>query len=47
MSQISKMKYRIVKVVLVVVAIFLCIIAFNDFTPTQTSVEKTIAYEKK
>ena len=47
MSQIGKIKYRMTKIVLVVIAVVLCVISFIDFTPTQTSVEKTVVYEKK
>ena len=47
MPQTSKIKYRLIMGVLVVFALFLGVIAFNDFTPAQKAVEKTVTYEKK
>ena len=47
MHQTGKMKYRLIKIILIIGAIFLGVVAFNDFTPTQTAVEKTVVYEKQ
>ena len=47
MLQKNGWKFGIIKILLVVVVAFLALVAFKDFTPAQTSVEKVVAYEQK
>ena len=47
MPQTGKTKYRLIVGVVLVVVALAGVFAFNDFTPIQTVVEKTVAYEKK
>ncbi len=47
MRQNNEKKHTILKIVAVLVGAFLIFVAFNDFTPEQTDVEKTFVYEAK
>ena len=47
MLQNSKIKSRLVGGVLIIIVLFLGVMAFNDFTPEQKPVEKTVAYGQK
>ena len=40
-------KHIVLKIILGVCVLFLVSVAVKDWTPTQTSVEKTVSYEKK
>lgn len=47
MLQNMKIKSRLIWGILLIGAIFMGIVAFNDFTPDQKPVEKTVVYGKK